>query len=605
MTLLLRKGIIFLIVFTLLAAGLLAVPSFAVYAAPDDGGRVPYRFHFETLHTTSAGGDVIQVVRNLELGLGQSLEAAGWMATAEGVSAYQYLWLPAGGGFGEWITVENPHITNRPDLTATGIEYPSGHGTAGFTLSITPPADTPEGCYDIYIRALDGMGIPCDLAALLNLRYGNPDEITEASHRISFPRIQREGEASLFGGATVTEEAIILPPDGGVRLGNFNLAGYEAVKITYEITNPDAPGKTPVLGLKSDGKYSYGKGDEGYNMTHDLAYSMIAADQNELVLDLTGCDEYGEVWLTGHLNCDVRITQVSFVCSGYGTDRVAAKIYLSNDLVSRYFGGNNRTDLVDVTDPVLGDVLRMEVREETNDPYAFFIAGGLLKDHDIVLDADEYKYMVFLYRASSANNTTRMNLYLCAGNITGATEACNQGVTLQNDGKWHYLYVDLTQRANWEGIINGWRFDYISGDSDAGDYVDFASVQFFRTGEAALAAAKQDPAKGEAYHVGDTPVFKDMSEEQGQENAGGNLNVDPADTYEVTEPPAEPPAEPDTAPPTDPMDETDPPTPTPEDTTDAPPTAPKGCRSALCLPLAWLALILPALALSKRKKSIP
>ena len=97
-----RKGIALLLTAVLLSAALLGVLSgvTAVSAAPDDGGRVPYRFHFETLHTTSAGGSMIRVVRNLELELGQSLEAAGWMATAEGVSAYQYLWLPVGGGFG-------------------------------------------------------------------------------------------------------------------------------------------------------------------------------------------------------------------------------------------------------------------------------------------------------------------------------------------------------------------------------------------------------------------------------------------------------------------------------------------------------------------------
>ena len=91
-------------------------------AYPDEGGRVPYRFHLETLHTTGAGGSMIQVVRKLELELGQPLEAAGWLATDEGVSAYQYLWLPAGGGVGEWITVKDPHITHRHDLTAAGIE---------------------------------------------------------------------------------------------------------------------------------------------------------------------------------------------------------------------------------------------------------------------------------------------------------------------------------------------------------------------------------------------------------------------------------------------------------------------------------------------------
>ena len=144
-----RRRFALILAILLAAAGLWVPLSMTVSASPDEGGRVPYRFHLETLHTTSAGGSMIQVVRNLELERGQSMEAAGWMATAEGVSAYQYLWLPAGGGVGEWITVKNPHITHRHDLTAAGIEYPSGHSTAGFTLSITPPEDTPEGYYDL------------------------------------------------------------------------------------------------------------------------------------------------------------------------------------------------------------------------------------------------------------------------------------------------------------------------------------------------------------------------------------------------------------------------------------------------------------------------
>ena len=598
----LRKGIAVLLAILLLTAGLSVIPSFAVYAAPDGGGRVPYLYSFEKLHTKSHSDTRIAVMRDMTLELGQSIEAVGWLATDEGVAGYQYMWIPTGGGNGEWQDVTDVQISPRPDLVSAGVPYSSGHSTAGFTFTITPPADLAEGCYDVYIRALDGMGTPCDLAALLNLRYGEPDVTSESARLISIPRIGREGEEALFGGSTINEGALTLPPDGGVRLGDLNLAGFEAVKIVYELLDPDAEGKLPVLGLKSEGTYSYGKGDEGYNMTHDLAYTTLSAAQGEAVISLQGCDESGEVWLTGHLNCEIRITEIEFVCNGYGTDRVAARIQFSEDLIS-YFSQLNRTELKPVNDPVLGDVLRMEVKEETNDPYAHFKAGALLKDHDIVLDAEDYKYMVFLYRSGTDNNSTRMNLYLCSGAITGATEDCNQGVSLVNDGKWHYLLVDLTQRANWDGVINGWRFDYISANSDAGDFVDFASVQFFRTYDAAKAAASRDPAKGSAFHTGDLPIIRDMSEEQGQEDSDELLSIDPNETYEVTEPPAEPPTEP----PTDPAEETQTASPeTTEDTTETiPETRPdgKGCRSILCGSAAWIALSFSALVLSKRKKS--
>ena len=601
------KGIALLLAAALLTAGLWAVPSFAVYAAPDDGGRVPYQYAFDNLLAASHSDSRIWVLRNQQLDIGQPLEAAGWLATDEGISGYQYLWLPTGGGSGEWVDVTSLEITPRPDLAGAGIPYPSGHGTAGFSFAIEPPADTPEGIYDVYIRALDGMGIPCDLAAILSLRYGNPDTVTDSGRVISLSRIGREGDAALFGGASVEEDAILLPPDGGVRLGYLNLAGYESVRITYEVTDPTATGKTPLLGLKSAGEYSYGKGDEGYNVTHSLVYAPLSPEGGEITMDLTACDELCDVWLTGHLNAALRITKIEFTSNGYSTQRVAARIYFSADLISGYFGANNHTDLKGITDPVLGDVLRMEVREETNDPYIHFNAGALLKDHDILLDANEYKYMVFLYRADPANNNERMNLYLCSGPITGATEDCNHGVTLNADGKWHYLLVDLTQRANWGGIINGWRFDYISGSSDVGDGVDFASVQFFRTAEAAKAAAKQDPAKSGAFHAGDSPVVKDMCEEQGQEDSEEVWTPDPEDIYEITEPETEPPVEPPTEPEeettrepsvsTDPIPEETETLPTSETTSGG-----KGCRAALYISTVLPALFIPLSLLRKREK---
>ena len=598
-----RRRFALILAILLAAAGLWVPLSMTVSASPDEGGRVPYRFHLETLHTTSAGGTMIQVVRNPELERGQSLEAAGWMATAEGVSAYQYLWLPAGGGVGEWITVKNPHITHRHDLTAAGIEYPSGHSTAGFTLSITPPEDTPEGYYDLYIRALDGMGIPCDLAALLNLRYGEPDILSESGQTVSIPRIEREGESSLLGGATVDGGQLRIPPDGRVKLGNLNLASFEAVKITYFFPKAnDVKGdKTSILGLKSAGRYSYGKENESYNTTDNLVYAPLTARAGEMTLKLDDCDENGEIWLTGHLNGDVLISHVEFVAKGYTTDRVAAHINLSGDLAT-YFGGFNRTEATTVTDPALGDVLRLEVTEETNDPYAFFRVGDLLRENDILLDADEYKYLVLLYRADPAINTDRMNLYLCSGPIIGATEDCNQGATLLRDGKWHYLLVDLSQKANWGGIIHGWRFDYISGDSDPGDGVEFASVQFFRTAKAAYEVAGQNPLSKTPYKTGDPIVIRDMREEQNTENT--EFALDPADTYEITEAPAEPPAEPSTDP-----EEGANPDPSPENSdTNTPPDTqppPKGCRSALGAPAILFTLCLFAPLFHKRKKSTP
>ncbi len=594
-----RKSLaLFLTVLSVLA-GLympLSQAALRVSASPDEGGRVPYVFHFEILHTQTGGGNGIRVFRDMELPLGQALEAAGWLATAEGVSAYQYLWLPVGGGSAEWVTMQDAAIMERNDLTAAGVEYPSGHGTAGFALSVPPPEDAPEGYYDLYIRALDGMGSPCDLAAVLNLRYGEPDRVSDTDLTVSIPRLGREGEEALPGGSAVEGELLRIPPDGRVRLGSYNLAVFEAVKITYRMPETDAPEgeRVPILGLKTAGLHSFGKADEAYNTTNSLVYAPLREREGEVTMSLADCYEDGELWLTGHTYGDLLVTEIQFVYNGCGSDRVAARIHLSGELAGIYFGGYNKTSPLGVTDPILGDVLRLEVQEATNDPYAYFRAGDLLRDHEITLDADEYTYLVFLYRADPAINTDRMNLYLCSGSITGPTEECNQGVTLQRDGKWHYLLVDLTQKENWGGIINGWRFDYISGESDPGDGVEFASVQLFRTAKAAQELAAQDPLSAEPYCIGDPVLIRDMREEQEEEQ---DFVLDPADTYEVTEPESEPPSEP--------AEETDTPSdPSSPETESAPEPTPapnqRGCASSA---QAMLFLVLPfaACLLSRAK----
>ncbi len=579
------------------------ISTLSVAASPDEGGRVPYQFSVDNLNGYGVGGTMIGVIRDLHLPLGESITASGWMATGEGVSSYQYLWIPSGGGYAEWQKVDTIRIIPRGDLAAAGIPYVSGHGSAGFEMTLNPPDGLAEGMYDVYIRALDGMGIPCDMVALLNLRYGDPDLDDGKKHEISFARILREGGGSLAGNATVAPEGITLAEEGRVRLGELNLAAFACMRITYTAENADAgvgEGRKPILGLKSAGKHGYGTAGQSYNLTDNLVYAPLdpATGTGVMEIDLTEVNHYGDVWLTGYLGGEVTVTDIEFVYHGYVTDRVAAKIYLSGDVLN-YFVSYNHSTAAGISDAALGDVLRMEVKEETNDPFAHFNAGALLAENGIKLDADEYKYMVFLYRADKNNNSDRMNLYLCSGPITGATEACNQGVTLQKDGKWHYLLVDLSQKENWGGIINGWRFDYISADSDAGDGVEFASVQFFRTAEAARKAASQDPAKQTPYKSGDPVVFRDMSEESNTEK---EIYVIPdEDSYIETEPETNPPAPPETTPTTG-LDDSDSPADTtafPSETSQAP-TKGKGCASAVAPLVAILAVVAPIPLVTKK-----
>lgn len=598
----------------MLAVSFCVSPSPKVSAAPDEGGRVPYHFCFDVLHTAGGSDTMIRAFRDMHLELGGVIEASGWMATPEGVMGYEYAWIPAGGGPVSWIPVQDLTVTPRPDLAAAGIPYQSGHGSAGFAFTVTPPEGTAEGYYDVYVRALDGMGYPCDLAAILSLRYGQPDTVSDRGHTVSLLRLQREGETALLGDAKVTDQGLILPPDGRVRLGELHLSGFEAMHVTYVVPDPEAFAgeRTPVLGLKSAGKHSYGKLNEAYNVTDSILYAALSPEGGELRVDLTDCGFVGEVWLTGHLPAEIVITSIEFIAEGYGGDRVAAKIHLSGNLAN-YFSGCNRTEVKAAVDPALGDVLRLEVTEETNDPYAYFSAGGLLRDNGLAVDAADYKYMVLLARAFPDSPHDVMVFYLCAGSITGATEACTHRFQVKNDGQWHFYLLDLTATENWKGIINGMRFDIISRDCVPGNAMEFASMQFFRTREAAEAAASQRIGDLKAYDQDTDPaVIRDMTEEQ--ESAGGDFVMDDVDTYVVTEAPTEPPTEPSAEPSTDAPEEatahpsapSDPDLPSDgeEPPADGGDTAPKkqGCSSALSA-LALTALPAAALLLRARNTS--
>ena len=575
-----------------LAAGLLPVGVSAEVKAP-------YTYSVDDVCGKHVSGTMIGVIRDITLPYGEKITAKGWIATPEGISGYQYLWVPVGGGAAEWQTVKDPVIVARGDLAAAGIPYPSGYGTAGFELTVQPPENIPEGYYDVYIRAIDGAGVACDMVALLSLCYGEVDYNDRLTHRINFSRLLREGNAALSGEATVTDSAITLGDGDLIRLGDLNLVVYEKLRITYEIS-PEGlsvgDGRRPILGLKSSGRYGYGKAGESYNLTDNLCYGALGATEGEGVLemDLTDVAYGGEVWLSGYLGGRITVKSVELIYNGHSTDRVSAKIFLSEQLVGGYFGGANRTTLKGVSDPVLGEVLRMEVNEATNDPYVFFNAAALLEEHGLTLDASDYKYMVLLYRAEPGAPRNVGAFYLCAGSITNPTESCTKGLTWNDDGKWHYLLVDLTDKENWTGLINGWRFDYYNGDCNPGNAVEFASVQFFRTAEKAAEYAARDPLAADPFYAGSAPVLKDLCED----SDGGQFVIDPADSYVVTEPaevpttPAEPtPDTPDT-----------PEAPTDDSVTTQGSDGKKGCASTLAVMTAILIPVAGAILVRKRKE---
>ncbi len=526
--------------------------------------RIPYVFSVDQVDGNAdrrASGDKLAILREIEVPFGENLTVRGWFATPAGVQSYEYACVPAGGGAAEWKAAD-ASVHDRPDLGQAGIAHATGHKTAGFVVTV-PLSEglssdgvssdglssdgLSEGYYDVYLRAVLRDGTTCDFLAFVRLRYGSPDLDDGDTCTISMERLAREGEDSLRGGATVEATGIRLPVGGSVRLGQLHLPAMERLIIRYTTDAATEGGdRRAILGLKRTGDHPYGTLGGACDMTDSLVYAPLSRDgHGELVLDLSEIGYSGDVWLTGSLAGEVTVTEVVFYYNGKGTDHVAAKLQLSGDTAS-YLSGQNQVTAQGIYDETVGDCLRVEVVHETNDPYVHFSAGLMLEDNGIRLDADEYKYMVLLLRASPENVHSHMTLYLCAGTITGATEACTKSFTLKKDGAWHYYLLDLTATENWMGIINGWRFDIINGDSLPGNRVDIATVQFFRTAEAAEAAAAEDPNGVTPYKIGDPAVIHDMREEAATDDTP--YTVPPEDVFVETTPDTQPSEETDTRP---------------------------------------------------------
>ena len=502
--------------------------------------KVPYLLCVEELsgQRVDFRQEYMYISSGHELGIDEAIQISGWIATPEGISHYECAWIPVTGGVPQWRDVDDQEMIPRPDLTWAETAYASGHGTAGYSLCVYPDDFMEDGCYDLYIRAVTGGDQFCDVLLLPNVVYGAPDVERDGCLSMSLSRLEREHGA--LRNAVIMEEGILRMGSGGmVRLGDYHLSAFESLRVTYSVPQAFETEKQAVLGLKSSGDYVYGDGAGKYNITDNLLYFPIDTSQVDTVktveinLKQSGITYAGDLYLCGYTAGQIDIHGVDLIYEGQAHSRTAAKIYFSEDMLS-YLDGIQKMSLSGYTDPIFGDVLRFSVTEDTNDPYVFFHTENLMKAHDVRLTADEYKYVVVLAKAASHNLNSRIGLYLCAGTIVGPTEDCTYNWELTLDDQWHYYLLDLSELGTWRGRIHGWRFDMINAPAHAGDYVDVATVQFFRTAAAAQRAAAGDVSVCDTpYAKGQPLLFADMQEEQ-QGTGNSGFVISPEDAYEVT-----------------------------------------------------------------------
>ena len=130
--------------------------------------------------------------------------------------------------------------------------------------------------------------------------------------------------------------------------------------------------------------------------------------------------------------------------------------------------------------------LRLSVPYDTNDPYIYYsLAGGVE-----TLRADEYKYIVMKYKTGTNVTTPEMEIFLCAGSVTGATGGKSTRFHHASEaGVWATQIVDLSEIDYWNGDIYGIRLDYFAGNANAGEYMDIEYIALAKTQEEAEAIA--------------------------------------------------------------------------------------------------------------------
>lgn len=151
-------------------------------------------------------------------------------------------------------------------------------------------------------------------------------------------------------------------------------------------------------------------------------------------------------------------------------------------------------------------VVRLSVTSDTNDPYIYLNYNSAVNE----ISADEYKYIVLKYKPDPTITERVMELFLCAGSVGAPTGGRSVAFGYDKVGEWNTKIIDLTADSAWRGKIHGLRFDFISGESKVGQYVDVEYVAFAKTAKEAQRYADGTAEKPRVENkVGGTLTLKD------------------------------------------------------------------------------------------------
>lgn len=127
----------------------------------------------------------------------------------------------------------------------------------------------------------------------------------------------------------------------------------------------------------------------------------------------------------------------------------------------------NRSSAALVSDGVQLTVSDTGATHDMTDPSIHIGYGNSLT----ALSAEDYDYLEITYKVSAENSNyaNRLQVFVCAGNVTSPTADCQVMGALKTDGEFHTLQIKLSSFAWWTGAINMLRIDFfdyaLGGDS--------------------------------------------------------------------------------------------------------------------------------------------
>lgn len=164
-----------------------------------------------------------------------------------------------------------------------------------------------------------------------------------------------------------------------------------------------------------------------------------------------------------------------------GADGYEKLVFDSEDSLSVLNAANSSSVVYNAAE----DAARLTVEGKNGDPQvAIDYSGGNVS-------ADDNKYIIITYKVPSSTSASASSseLFLCAGDIVGATAGYSKTFEPIKDGSYHYAVISMTEDEYWSGKINLIRFDFFSSCA-TGDSMLLDSVCLAPTRAAAVEIGK-------------------------------------------------------------------------------------------------------------------